>query len=90
MKGSTTAVFVAFDDMYRNAKEDGRLKNNTKYMVYLMERYGDFDFEYRVNGRVLFICRNNTVITVLDTEMRGSTAHQSLGTSKSRYQSRTA
>lgn len=57
---------TAFDRAFRCAKEERSIKNDTRMLVYLLDRYGDTDAEYRVNGDMLFIIRGPLVVTVID------------------------
>lgn len=57
---------TAFDRAFRCAKEERSIKNDTRMLVYLLDRYGDVDAEYRVNGNMLFIIRGTLVVTVVD------------------------
>ena len=56
----------AFNRAFQVAKEDKSIKNDTRMMVYQLEKYGDVDAEYRVNGNILFIIRGTLVVTVID------------------------
>lgn len=67
---------------------DKRFKNNSAYMVYLMSRYGDNDFTFRVNGDVLFICKNVTIITIVDRNDTSSEGYKNHGESRNRYKKR--
>lgn len=57
---------LAFDRAFRCAKEEKSIKNDTRMMVYLLDKYGDMDAEYRANGNMLFIIRGSLVVTVVD------------------------
>lgn len=82
-------VLTSLKKCFEGATEERQSKNNTRYLVYLMEKYGDFDFDFYVNGRVLFICRQGCIITVMDRAAGNkngiSPAYRLHGTDKSRF-----
>lgn len=75
--------------VFKEAKPDNRFRNNTAYLVYLSEKYGDFDFEFLVNGDVAFICRGNTIVTVINRNRPLGHRHRNhLGEVKQGYKKR--
>lgn len=67
---------------------DKRFKNNSAYMVYLLNRYGDNDFIFRVNGDVLFICKGGTIITIVDRNDTSSEGYKNHGECRNRFKKR--
>jgi Asp-tRNA(Asn)/Glu-tRNA(Gln) amidotransferase B subunit len=57
---------VTFHKVFSEAKETKRFLNNTNYLVYMLEKYGDCDCKYFENGDMVFIVRGETVVTVID------------------------
>lgn len=75
-------------DVFGESSIDKRFKNNTAYMVYLLNRYGDNDFTFRVNGDVLFICKNATIITIVDRSDTSNAGYKNHGESRNRFKKR--
>lgn len=57
---------VTFHRVFTGAKLDRSFLNDTKRLVYMMEKYGDYDQNYYVNGDIVFVTKQRTVITVMD------------------------
>lgn len=56
-----------FHRIFEQATLDGRFLNNTRFMVYLMEKYGDCDRQfYTYNNAVFVVKHNKVVVTVVD------------------------
>lgn len=75
-------------DYFRVATIDKSFKNNTAYMVYLLEKYGHNDFEFRVHGDILFICKSKLVITIVDRNDTTSGGYKNHGENRSRFKKR--
>lgn len=60
------ADIVSFHNAFARATENRSFINNTQYMVYMLEKYGDCDCTFYENGDMLFIVRTECVVTVVD------------------------
>lgn len=83
-----TTALEAIDTCFKAATPNKSTRNNTAYMVFLHERYGDFNVEFFENGPVLFICRGGLVMTVIDRNDPNSPLYKTHGASKSRFTNR--
>ena len=58
-------------DEVKAAKVDRAFLNDSNRIVWLIEKYGDFNHNVLVNDAVVFIVRDDRVITVIDRNDRG-------------------
>ena len=80
--------FDAINNCFKGASLNKSTKNNTAYMVFLYERYGDNNFDFYENGDVLFICKGGMVVTVLNRNDPSSPIYRTHGSSKVRFSNR--
>jgi Ca2+-binding EF-hand superfamily protein len=59
---------VTFHQLFTAAKETKRFINNTEFLVYLIERYGDYNNKYFENGDMIFVVVNDLVVTVMNAD----------------------
>ena len=54
--------------LFYHAKEDKRFLNNTKFTTYIYEKHGyDKPMSFHTNNDILFVCRDDTLVTVMFT-----------------------
>lgn len=57
-------VVKSIAEQIRAAKPDNSIKNNTRFMTRLHEEHGYNPFEFLVNDDIVFVCRNEFLVTV--------------------------
>lgn len=63
-------ILITINHLFNKAVETKRFFNNTKYMVYVMERYGDLNIKYFEYEDIVFVVRNDIIMTVFDSNSR--------------------
>ena len=59
---------IRIQQAFAGATPDRSFKNNTAYLAFLVDRYGDCDYQFFVKGQIVFMCKDETVVTVLDRD----------------------
>lgn len=78
---------VSVHRAFQGASLERGFMNDTRRLVYMMEKYGDFNFDYYIKDKIVFVTRDNTVITVMNRDDMGM--QQMFGPSKpSRFRKR--
>lgn len=65
----------ALADMFYGATENKAIKNNTSFMTYVYTHHGYEPMDFYVNGKALFICREENLVTVVRIDGNGMTSH---------------
>lgn len=65
-------TFRSFSKLFYSSKENKSLHNNTRFMTHVYETHG-YEVQpcFRVFENMLFICKNDVVITVINTDHSG-------------------
>ena len=66
-----TAPIVCLHRAFQDARPDRSFLNNSRRIVWMVENYGDFNFDYFINGEVVFVARDQTLITVIHRDDDG-------------------
>lgn len=70
------AVKALAADFYKNSSINRTIRNNTRFMTYMYEKYGYEAVEFRTSKDAVYVVRDNTLITVYS--MKDSMFHQSV------------
>lgn len=62
---------VALHRAFQGAKLERGFMNDTSRLVYMLEKYGDFNFDYYLNDEMVFVTRDGVVITVMNRDDMG-------------------
>lgn len=62
---------VCLHRAFQGATLERGFLNDTRRIVWMIEKYGDFNFEYFIKGKMVFVTRNSTVITVIHRDDMG-------------------
>ncbi len=57
---------VTMHQLFSKAKETRRFFNDSSYMVYVMDRYGDTNVKFFEYEDIIFLVREELVVTVYD------------------------
>lgn len=57
---------VMMNRLFSKATRDRSFINNSKMIVKMLMEKGDFNYDYYVNGDIVFVVTNDTVVTVID------------------------
>lgn len=62
---------VALHRAFQGATIDRGFMNNTARIVWMLEKYGDFNYDYYLKDKIVFLTKNDVVITVLNRHDSG-------------------
>lgn len=79
-------VKVTLHRLMQSATRERASSNDSRRLVYMMEKYGDWNFDYFVSGDVVFVAREDRVVTVIDRHDGGM--KKLLGSNKPNYKKR--
>lgn len=57
---------VCIHRAFQGASLERGFMNDTRRIVWMLEKYGDFNYDYYVKGNIVFVTRDGTVITVMN------------------------
>jgi hypothetical protein len=63
--GKDESVNLAARRSFEGATLDKSFLNDSRRIVYMMETYGDYNYDFYIKGKVVFVVRDNTCITVI-------------------------
>lgn len=75
------APVVCIHRAFQGAKLERGFLNDTRRIVWMLEKYGDFNYNYYVKGDIVFVTRDEVVVTVINRndmgmqKMLGPTSH---------------
>lgn len=75
-------VDALIHESIKSATLERGFMNDTQRMVWMLEKYGDFKFDYYVNAEMVFVTKNKTIITIInrnDSGMRNMFGSKSQG-----------
>lgn len=79
-------TFQSLYKLFYNTKQCKSLYNNTRFMTHVYETHGyDQQPEFRVFDNMLFICKQKTVLTVINTDHSGFFSNQVIGKQYKRF-----
>lgn len=70
LKPGFTLTKVMSDTLSKATLERGFL-NNTQRLVWMLEKHGDYNFDFWLADKVVFCCREGRVITVIHRDDMG-------------------
>lgn len=59
------------DAAFKGATLERGFMNDSRRIVWMLEKFNDFNFDYYLKGKVVFITRNNSIITVINRDDSG-------------------
>lgn len=62
---------VAMHRAFQGATLERGFMNDTRRLVHMLEKYGDFNFDYFLKENMVFVTRDGVVITVMNREDMG-------------------
>ena len=80
---SGVAPKVCLHRAFQGASLERGFLNDTRRLVYMMDKYGDFNFDFYIKDDIVFVVRDDTLITVISRDGMGVT--QMFGGQQTRY-----
>lgn len=59
------------DAAFKGATLERGFMNDSRRIVWMLDKYGDFNYDYYLKGNAVFITRNNSIITVINRKDSG-------------------
>lgn len=56
---------VCIHRAFQGATLERGFLNDTRRIVWMLEKYGDFNYDYYLKGKMVFVTKNSVVITVI-------------------------
>lgn len=64
---------VVLHRLMSSATRERSFMNDTRRIVWMLEKYGDWNYDYYVNGDVVFVTREGMVVTLINRGDMGMT-----------------
>ena len=64
LKKESSLIETMRDTLGKATHERGFM-NDTRRLVWMLEKYGDFNYDYYLADKVVFVCRDDRIITVI-------------------------
>lgn len=62
---------VSMHRAFQGASLERGFMNDSRRIIWMLEKYGDFNFDYYLNGKMVFITREGICITVINRDDSG-------------------
>lgn len=62
---------VSMHRAFSAATLERRMLNDSNFIVKMIEERGDFDYDFYVNGDIVFVVTHNVMVTVMDRRNKG-------------------
>jgi hypothetical protein len=64
---------VALHRAFQGATRDRSFLNDTRRIAFMVDKYGDFNYDFYIKGKVVFVVRDERCITVIHRDDTGMT-----------------
>lgn len=59
---------VCMHRAFQGASLERGFMNDTRRIVWMLEKYGDFNYDYYLKGKMVFLTKDDTVLTVINRD----------------------